>query len=359
MFVASQARFMDARLPAQPVTDAEAAELFRDLEDAAALVLAISGGPDSTALLFLAARWRQALSHGPKLLAVTIDHGIRAEAKREAARVKAFARSLGVIHRTLRWSGETPRSRLQERARKARYELLAREAKRVGAPFILTAHTLDDQAETVLFRLARGSGLAGLAGMSRVTGVPVATDAKPPVLIVRPFLEVPKARLIATVREAGVPFSDDPSNRDPRFARARLRQLGPLLADEGLDAGGLARFSARARRADAALAWAAAQASARLVQVGEDCTAIDAQLFAELPTELRLRVLERSISRHATEGLVELGKLEALLEELGLVLGGARNWRRTLAGALVALANGRITIKAAPVRRRGTAQSSG
>ena len=120
----------DERLP---VTDAEAAALFADLVTCKALVLAVSGGPDSTALLLLIARWRAKLRDGPSLLAVTIDHGLRPEARREAAAVKRLAAALGVAHRTLRWTGPKPETRLQEAARAARYRLLAAAAARAKA----------------------------------------------------------------------------------------------------------------------------------------------------------------------------------------------------------------------------------
>ena len=109
---------------------------------------------------------------GPKLVAVTVDHGLRPAAQREAAAVKRLARSLGVAHRTLRWTGRKPTTGLQAAARAARYRLLAAAATRAGARHVLTAHTLDDQAETVLIRLARGSGIGGLAAMARVSPLP-------------------------------------------------------------------------------------------------------------------------------------------------------------------------------------------
>ena len=142
------------------VADGEANALFRGLEDLPGLVLAVSGGPDSTALLLLAARWVKRLKRAPKLIAVTIDHGLRPQAAREAAMVKRLARRLGVPHRTLHWRGRKPRSGLQEAARHARYELLAQVATRARFAHVLTAHTLDDQAETVLLRL--GMSLAAL-----------------------------------------------------------------------------------------------------------------------------------------------------------------------------------------------------
>ena len=138
---------------------------------------------------------------------------------------------------------------MQETARIARYRLLAEAATRAGYEHILTAHTLNDQAETVLFRLARGSGLTGLAGMAHASAVPI--DAGTAIFLVRPLLPISKARLLATLKAAGVAHSEDPSNLDPRFARPRLRALMPALASEGLDARCLARLALRMRRAEA------------------------------------------------------------------------------------------------------------
>ncbi len=121
-------------------------------------MLAVSGGPDSTALMVLAARWRQSLKVKPKLIAVTVDHGLRAESKREAAAVGRLARKLGLAHRTLRWTGAKPKTGLQQAARAARYRLLADAARKLSASHILTAHTLDDQAETVLIRMSAAAG---------------------------------------------------------------------------------------------------------------------------------------------------------------------------------------------------------
>ena len=136
--------------------------LFSDLADFPALILAVSGGPDSTALMLLLARWRAARQRGPKLIAVTVDHGLRPEAKREAAAVARLARKLKLAHRTLRWRGAKPKTGLQQAARQARYRLLAQAASDVGASHIVTAHTRDDQAETVLIRMAAAAGSPGL-----------------------------------------------------------------------------------------------------------------------------------------------------------------------------------------------------
>src|ERR1700689_846299 len=126
---------------------------FAEWKGAPAIILAVSGGPDSIALMWLAARWRRSLARGPRLIAVTVDHGLRAEAAREARDVKRLARTLDLSHRTLRWSGTKPKTGLPAAARAARYRLLAQAARAGGATHILTAHTRDDQAETLLMRM--------------------------------------------------------------------------------------------------------------------------------------------------------------------------------------------------------------
>ena len=120
----------------------------------------------STALMLLAARWRDLLDTKPKLVAVTVDHGLRKESRREALAVARLARKLKIAHRTLRWNGRKPATGLQEAARAARYRLLGDAARKAGAAHVVTAHTLDDQAETVLIRMTRGSGVTGLGAMA-------------------------------------------------------------------------------------------------------------------------------------------------------------------------------------------------
>ncbi len=151
----------------KPLSAHEASPLFAGLDNAPALLLAVSGGPDSTALMFLASRWVKGLKNKPKLVAATVDHGLRKEAKKEAEAVAKLAAKLRVTHRILRWSGKKPATGIQQSARQARYRLLVDAAKQAGATYILTAHTLDDQAETVVIRMARGSGITGLGAMAR------------------------------------------------------------------------------------------------------------------------------------------------------------------------------------------------
>ncbi len=345
----------------QAVREEEANALFSGLEGLRGLLLAVSGGSDSTALLVLAARWAKGLQkqqkQPPKLAAATVDHGLRPESKREALAVKHLARRLGVPHRTLTWRGKKPKTGLQEAARYARYSLLAEEAARTGYEYVLTAHTLDDQAETVLFRLARGSGLTGLAGMAHAAPIPVGGDAA--IFLVRPLLRISKARLIATLRAAGIAHSEDPTNHDPRFTRPRLRALLPDLAREGLDANGLARLASRMRRAEATIEFAVAAARAALSPGAwqrRGPIVFETARFADLPAEVALRLLGRAVAHVGNEGPVELGKLELLYRALR---SARAPLRRTLAGALITLAPERLSVERAPARRSSTIRRSG
>jgi tRNA(Ile)-lysidine synthase len=342
-------------MPAQRLTAISATEaraLFSGLQAFPVLVLAVSGGPDSTALMVLAARWRDALKKKPTLVAVTVDHGLRKESKREAAAVARLARKLRITHRTVRWNGRKPSAGLQNAARMARYHLLGSAARKSGAAHILTAHTLDDQAETVMIRMSRGSGLTGLGAMTRMAMLPV--DGESSITLVRPLLDISKARLIETLRAAKITYAEDPSNRDPKFTRVRLRGLMNALADEGLDAGRLAQLARRLRRAEIAIEAAVDRAADLVVDMpGPHAVALEARRFAALPAEIGLRLLGRVVARVGDEGPVELGKLEALK----LALDGAQNtpeghFRRTLAGAVVALAGPQMVVERAPPRRR-------
>ena len=192
-------------------------------------MLAVSGGPDSVALMWLAARWRRGADARPAARRGHRRSWLAPEAAREARDVKRLARALELPHRTLRWTGAKPKTGLPAAAREARYRLLAQAARASGATHILTAHTRDDQAETLLMRMLRGSGIAGLSAMARET-------ERDGVSLARPLLEVPKSQLIATLKKARIGFADDPTNRDIAFTRPRLRALMPALAAEGGDA---------------------------------------------------------------------------------------------------------------------------
>lgn len=333
-----------------PLTAHEASALFAPLAAERALVVAVSGGPDSMALLALLAEWTAA---GPsRLHAVTVDHGLRPEAAGEAALVASLCRELGVPHRVRRWEGEKPQTGLQEKARAARYALLAEEARALGAAAIVTAHTCDDQAETLLMRIAAGSGLAGLAGMAL-------RGETHGVALLRPLLGIAKSRLLATCAARGLAFAQDPSNADPRFARVRWRKLMPELAREGLGAARLGLLAERLARAEAALKRQAAQMFAAVSTIGEgDERRLDLAVLCREPDEIVIRVLALALAAAQAVEALETPPRLARLEDCALALAEAaragRALRRTLGGFRLTLASGgELTLWREGERRRG------
>lgn len=332
--------------PDDPVLDALRPWLRPDR--AKGILLAVSGGPDSSALLHAAAILRTEVP----LAVATVDHGLRPEAVSEAEQVGRVAATLGLPHAVLSWSGPKPAAGLQEAARIARYRLLAARAAGVGADLILTAHTRDDQAETVLMRLAAGSALAGLAGMRperRLT---------PDLRLGRPFLSLDKAALVAWCEGRNIPFVRDPSNADRRFARARLRSAAAALAAEGLTNARLARLAERAARDEAALRQTAEAALDRLViEQKDEAMRLDGVGLAALPDAIALRCVDLAIAR-AGGAVHRLERLESLvLASLLPALRAGEPVRRTLAGLIISAdARGHITFRPAPPRKNaGTA----
>jgi tRNA(Ile)-lysidine synthase len=315
--------------------------LFKPLARARTLLIAVSGGPDSTALLLMAAEW--ATRRRTRIEAATVDHGLRPESADEAKAVAALAARLGVSHRILQWKGVKPTSRLQERAREARYRLLVDHAKAIGADALLTAHHADDQAETVLFRLLRGSGVAGLRGMELTT-------MREGMTIARPLIGLKKRDLVAFANARGAPFVDDPSNADPRFARTRLRALLARLGEEGLDAEALDRLARRAGETEQALAHLTIEVEARL---GAD-EAIDARSLYAAPIAIVQRILSRRIAAAGGRDPSRIGleKIEALALALHDALRERRAHAANVGGALVRLTvKGRLSFAPEPARK--------
>jgi tRNA(Ile)-lysidine synthase len=184
--------------------------------------LAVSGGSDSTALLYLAARQCQFLANSPELTAVTVDHRLRDGSAAEARSVEAMCAALGVRHETLAWEGSKPASGIQDAARNARRNLIAAAAGKAGADAVFTGHTLDDQIETVAMRQKRGPG-PGLAGIAPVSFVFSDAGAGEPVAFIRPLLGIGRAALREYLNGHDVAWIDDPSNENTAFERVAIR----------------------------------------------------------------------------------------------------------------------------------------
>ncbi len=320
--------------------------LFAGCEDYSALLLAVSGGPDSVALMGLAARWRDQAPKKIPLFVATVDHGLREGSDREAEQVGAWARELGLSHGILPWRGEKPLKNIQERARDARYALLFAHAKKVGAEAVLTAHHADDQWETVVFRLARGSGVAGLAGMARVQRFPRGS-------LVRPFLRLPKQALVAFCQVEGREFLDDPSNSNPAFARTRLRAAAGALQSLGFSREMAQKLSERARKADEALEWAAEQCLVRAA-ISPDGDDYHLRGIEDAPLAVFERFLSRALARVAGGAPQRLDRLESLAKKLAEALRSRKSVRFTLGGcAATLMADGTLAIRLESQRQRG------
>ncbi|VFU11061.1 tRNA(Ile)-lysidine synthase [Methylocella tundrae] len=325
------------------------ARLFQAWENAQRILLAVSGGPDSVALMLLAAEWARRRPGAPSLHVATVDHGLREDSRREAEAVAVWTARLGLTHDVLVWSGAKPRSKIQELAREARYALLFSHAARIGAEIVATAHHADDQAETILFRLLRGSGLGGLSGMA-------ASARRQGLMLSRPLLELPKAELIAFCEAKAHPFFADPSNRNPAYARTRLRALGAMLAEEGLSRHALLRLGRRAARAEAALA-ARAEAAGGAFDARREPGGFSADFtaLANEPEEIFMRVLAAQITVLGGQGRpLRLDRLEALTAAVQGALRKNQPFAATLAGVALKLGrDGALVLQTENPRRRG------
>lgn len=268
------------------MTESEAV-ILRALETALAdqslekLGVAVSGGSDSTALLH---GLQAVLGDRVQLYVATVDHGLRPEAAEEAQAVAASSAALSLKHDTLKWTGWDGAGNLQDQARRARYGLLAEWARAHGLDAVVLGHTADDQAETLLMRLGRSSGIDGLSGMAAVREF----DG---VRFLRPLLGVTRAELRAFLTGRGIGWIDDPSNENGNFTRIRARRALGELDDLGISARGLSDVAANLAEAREALAYFAHDAACALVRIDGGDVLFDITGFVQLPAETQRRLL--------------------------------------------------------------------
>lgn len=302
---------------AEPVTDGEAGRLFELLAPFRHLILAVSGGADSMALMYLASRWRTSGdTHDQRTFeVVTIDHGLRPESAAEARWVGQRARELGFRHKILVWREEKPATGIEAAGRAARYRLLGAhaESSKRRPVAVVTAHTEDDQAETLLMRLARGSGIDGLSCMAARRRLDESGDAE----LVRPLLGIGKRRLVATLQAAGMAWVEDPSNECLDFERARLRSAREELAAIGLTSDKLALSARRLARARDVVEQALESLVAAVDVHGGVYASVDRAIYAAAAPELRVRLLMRMLSAFGGEAKPpRLVQVEALMDAL-------------------------------------------
>lgn len=315
-------------------------EWFAPFDDTDHIALAVSGGGDSVAMMALAQRWQKGVG-APKITILTVNHNLRAESADEAEQVGQWARALGFDHVVLAWVGEKPLKGLQAAAREARYGLMLNWCVAHGVEHLGLAHNLEDQAETVVMRLARGSGLDGLAAMAPVSW-------RGAVALVRPLLGVSRADLRIMLTKADQPWLEDPSNQDHKFERVRVRKLLEELKAVGLDAEKMAVTAHRLGRARTALdhiAREAAQMTVTLFEAG--FCVLNLKAFLESPQEIGLRVLKFCL---VDIGRAQLAPQLERLETLYARLQSSNFTASTLSGCRIMLKRDVVIIAREPGR---------
>jgi tRNA(Ile)-lysidine synthase len=333
---------MPTRLSFDLTDPAVLERLFAPVAQERAVALAVSGGADSLALMLLARRWTDGLAQPPRLQVYSLDHGLRPEAADEVAMVLRVAADLSMSATGLRWTGDKPHKGVQEAARVARYRLIGQAMASDGIGVLLTGHHQQDQAETVLMRMAHGSGIEGLKGMSPLADVEG-------VRVFRPLLGVDPLMLRQIVEDAGLTPALDPSNQDTHYERVRWRQAMPALSELGLDAAAFSVFAERMAEADAAIAQIADGCFAELVRLdGFGAARIELAPFIGLSPAISTRLLSRVLNIvGGRQKPRALGQVERLRQS---ICEGTLPKSTTVLGCVVRFKDGAIAIAREPGR---------
>jgi len=292
--------------------------------------VAVSGGGDSKALMLLLADWAQSASRPPPVV-LTVDHGLTPDSARIAQSVVQSAKRHGLEAHKLVWKGEKPAADIEAVARLARYRLMGDwcEAHRIKGLYV--AHTLEDQAETFLLRLARGSGLDGLAAMRARSPFPLQGFDR--LCVVRPLLEIERARLRGWLESRNEDWSEDPMNGDPRFARVRIRKAWSQLAELGLSPQRIAAAAQHLGRARDALEDATADLLETACRFEAERVLLDGTRLAAAAPEIGLRALAQILSR--VSGEPYRPRFERLERLYGAIREGEIKSARTLHGCRI------------------------
>lgn len=251
------------------------------------IAVAVSGGADSMALAHLLGQWSAGELH-----ILTVDHGLRVEARDEARLVARFAKSIGAKYKKFKWMNRKSDKSIQENARAARYQMMADYCLLKSIPYLLTAHHADDQTETVLFRLAKGSGLDGLRGIEEKS----AYDRN--VNLLRPLLHVTHEDCVALCRREDVAWAEDPSNQSEKYMRGRMRASRAVLEREGLTAERVEQLTRRIDRALNFIEYAVDEYQKKLILISESNRIVFKwSEFGAAPDEVIVRLLQRTIAR--------------------------------------------------------------
>ncbi|HEY8190451.1 MAG TPA: tRNA lysidine(34) synthetase TilS, partial [Micavibrio sp.] len=277
------------------------------------IAVAVSGGPDSMALLYLLSGLSHIRGKAIKIHALTVDHALRPESAKEASKVgKWIAGWSNVTHHTLKWRGQKPDKAIMEKARDMRYGLLQKWCQEHDIDQLWVAHHETDQIETFLFRLAKGSGLDGLAGMEFIS-----LYRKTGLALMRPLLECSKAMIEEFCAVRNIPFVKDPTNKDLAYARTRLRQSLPVLEAEGLSEKRIAATARRMGRARDALDFYAGKLLRKAVKFKKGTASIDMTALGDAPLDIRIRLVRKILAELGEDGYgPRLAPLEDRLEVL-------------------------------------------
>ena len=292
--------------------------------------VALSGGGDSLALMHLLAQWAKA-RYLPPPVALVVDHALRKESASEARQAAAFAKKAGLTAHILTRKDLAPKSGIEAAARDARYGLMANWLQKHGIATLYVGHTLDDQAETFLLRLGRGSGLDGLSAMRALAPFPVTRFAA--LNLARPLLGVARTGLRAYLKELKQTWLEDPMNSETRFARSRIRRLMPALEAAGLVPRRIADAAAHLARARVALELATEAVLARAARPDGARMLLDAQALMAAPRELGLRALATLLM--GVSGELYRPRFEALERLFDSIAAGKLGGGATLHGCRV------------------------
>ncbi|WP_135507282.1 tRNA lysidine(34) synthetase TilS [Roseovarius aestuariivivens] len=248
------------------------------------LGIGVSGGSDSLGLLVLLADWSD--HGGPEVSAVTVDHGLRPEAADEARHVAMVCRELNISHDVVIWDGWDGQGNLPDKARRARYGLMAEWARTHEIGHVAVAHTLDDQAETFVMRLAREAGLDGLSAMARHWRLDE-------VQFCRPALSLSRDDLRSVLRARKIDWVDDPSNSDTGFERVRVRQALDTLEELGISARTLSNVAHHMGEVRETVYWYAFVAARDCVRFQSGDVIIDRATFRTLPRDIARRLVQQ------------------------------------------------------------------